>query len=179
MNRREIENVKSHLGNICKPFNAVAERTMFVWTNRARTGKHLVPRAVARLLAIYRDTELFVIRRRSARISISAHQGRQFGAPCNRCYRLAAYARKALQLRRGLGQFLQVASARSVRGGLDQPCSHSRSHRNILARFEFFDGIATPTLKWIYPRLDSVGIRSQVLHIKLSLPTVIHERTHN
>src|SRR5439155_9901795 len=72
-----------------------------------------------------------------------------------------------------------VRSSRSIRGGLHQPCSQKASDGNVLTRLGFLDGVTTPALKCIDPRLDRIKIRSQAVHAKLPLPTVILEWTHH
>ena len=63
MDRRQVEHVKAHPCDVGQAGLAIPERPVPAGVRTARPRKHLVPRAVARLLAIDDDFQLFRINR--------------------------------------------------------------------------------------------------------------------
>ena len=79
VNRREIEDIKAHAGDVGQPRNDIAERPVASWLSRRRAGKKLVPRREAGQGAVNRHLQLAVVGRRVAVRQIKAHQAGQFG----------------------------------------------------------------------------------------------------
>src|SRR5713226_517822 len=61
MNRRKVEDVETHRGNVGQPLFAIPKGSMTLLFVRARPGEDLVPCGEARFLAIDDNRQLFVI----------------------------------------------------------------------------------------------------------------------
>src|SRR5688572_33335219 len=77
MDRRQVEHVESHPGDVGQPLLAVLERAVPARLRARRAGKHLVPRGIARPLALDHDRELLVVGRRGAPVGVARGERRR------------------------------------------------------------------------------------------------------
>src|SRR5215475_409714 len=75
MNRREINDVKTHGGYVGQPLLAILERAVALWVGGARTGEHFIPRGEAGLLAVDDDAQFLVVPARQPAVRILLNQG--------------------------------------------------------------------------------------------------------
>ena len=77
MNRRQIQNVKSHPSHVIQLLLAIRQRAMRPRLT-ARAWKHFIPRAKARLLPIHNHRQFPAVGTGMAPIGVLDHQRRQF-----------------------------------------------------------------------------------------------------
>jgi len=85
MNRRQIQHIKSHFGNVRQPCLDIFQRPVHSWLRRARPREHFVPRTEASPLAIDGDLQLPLVLGREFAIRITLHERQQFGVLADLC----------------------------------------------------------------------------------------------
>ena len=145
MDRRQVEHVKAHRGNVIQPANAIEKSAMLGRVGGTRPRKHLVPTAEPRLLAVHQHAQLARVRGGAAAIRIPRHEFGKLGAAHHSCDRAVLRDRQQPELRSKAVQFSRVVYNGPAGGGLDQIRANQQVHRNILARIIFLQKIAAPT----------------------------------
>src|ERR1041385_2124426 len=79
MDRREVQHIESHRGDIGQARFAIFERAMPAGLGAARTREHLIPGTEAGLLSIHHYREFSIIHRFEAPIGVLSHQDPTFG----------------------------------------------------------------------------------------------------
>src|SRR6266704_1950437 len=71
MNRRKVQDVETHRGDVRKPSLAIPQRSLAAGLGSAGSGKHLVPSRKAGLLAVDNQAKLLPVPRSDAAIGVS------------------------------------------------------------------------------------------------------------
>jgi hypothetical protein len=174
MDRREVEHVESHPGDVGQARLAVAERAVPPRLRARRAGKHLVPRGIARALAVDHDRELPVVGRRGAPVGVARGERRRLlGHAEAPQLRGVGGARELLP---GQAQARGVLGAGAVRGPREQERADARGRREVGVHAP--RELRAPRQERVHPARDRVAVAPDARDRELAAPAVVAERQH-
>ena len=176
VDRRQVENVESHPGDIRQPSLGVLERSGAVGIGGARPGEHLVPGAEAGALALDHDPQGAVVGLAAAAVGVARHQMRQLGIE----RRVDPWGLVAV----AADQLGTVAEAVGV-GPLGPSCGRAdelgpleQLARDVLSGLRLLGQLVMPRGERIDPRQHGVFLPAQSVDRKPAGPGVVAQRRH-
>src|SRR5450759_5079355 len=174
VDRRQIEDVEAHGGDVIQAFLDVPERAVQARLRRAGAREQLVPRAEAGARAVHHHAQFFVVLRGIGPGGVTIHQRGQLW----RERLLGAFVPTYAQ---GFGERLQppgVVVGRQRRGRLDHRRADQQLDRYVLPGFDTFRQIALPGFEVVYPGAHRVTVTSQFRDRELTAPATVDQWFH-
>ncbi len=175
MDRRQVEHVESHTGDVGQPFDALLERAVSVGRARRRAREELVPGREARALAVDGDPKVGLVHGLVRPVRVAAHERSELGV--EREVRALVERIVGSQRRRHLEQPRAVRLRGPPGGGFDErgPALERRGDvRGVLAALE----VVAPGAEPVHPCRDGVRVAAHGRRREPASPAVVAERRH-
>ena len=178
MDGRKVQHVEAHVGQVSQPRLDVPESAVPPGLGAGRTGKHFVPPAEYRALAVRYQFERH--RRGEAAVRIPRNNVCARSLECHRllCGGIGGGVLGCVaQLRRPFGEDRAVAALGPNGGIVDERDADAQRHPDIGRIFSSFE-LPAPRFEMIYPRHHRVSIAAGAWRGELGNPHVIRQRLH-
>ena len=152
MDRRQVEHIEAHRGDIGQTQLAVLKGAMLAGDRRARARKHLIPCAEARFLPIDRHGQFLGVSAGEPSIGIFVHELRQLlvESPRDPMGKILPFRsqRSCPSL-----ELFRIRAAGPCASRLDQSRAREQFHRYVLTRLNPLHKILSPGFEMVNPSL--------------------------
>ena len=178
MNRRQVQHVESHRGDVRKPLGRGCERAVLP-TGPGRSGEHLVPGREPCTLPIDGDRQGPIELQREPAIRVAIHQRGKIAREQLAGLRLARYCPASKHLSPP-AERLSIGGRwiRPLDGLVDQLRCNQKLDRHVLLRVDPFAHVPEPGEKPVDPGHDRELVVTDLGDLESPPPTVIDERKH-